>query len=735
MKRIYIFLIAILACANTAWAQTHTETYDGVTYNVVYLTVGGTNGNGNSSTTPVNSWANAYKKLPNYTGTTDADRDKAWEHNIIVVQNTTVSSAMIQIDETIAKGNGTQGIPATITGVWPWTAENTTAAKVKAGGMVTLHNQTDPTSTSSDRPTRIGADTKFKYIRFGGVSNCFLSMYLHDCTFDVGCVTNITGDLVPSNGALKIGSTTRKAPDMQVFLFANTYTFNTSTTDGGFNALMKKPVTLTIKSGKFGRILSNRITGTSTSLAKSRYVIGNPNNPLQCIVNVDIDPETSTGDWNPRGDVDDIAFLCAGMTQGAEYADVQFNIKRGRITTLVGAMQGNNITVCAQVTPSGLSNSSYFGRTETNILAENDNDVTIYRYYAACFGRMTGSQAGIANVAFYGKSTLNMYGGTIENGAYVSAGGVSGLVSPYNPDDYTNDQYIPYVDNTTTYRNYPYMGVKYQPYDSNKEIVHVKSMLYKNAGEEPEDIDLSKTVTAMNIYGGVVRGGVFGGSYGYSTELVVTYAMPKAGSLWGETNVNIYGGHIYGGVYGGGEGSSNYYNLATAENRDKFSTVATVYGNTNVNIYGGTIEDGIFGGGKGLDAQEAGEKVTITTTDGEKPVDKTITTVANEFLDIAKVYGNTNVIIDPQTLKDRTEWTDPNVPEFTGPNGSWTFTGNIYGGGALGAVEGNTNVIIKGGIITGNVFGAGEGEDGHPNKAKVTGNTNVIVDKDYTPEP
>lgn len=728
-----VFLLAMLVLGvGQVWGVTEYHDYDGngvnEVYNVVYLTVGGTNGDGNSSTTPVNSWANAYKKLPNYTGTTDADRDEAWEHNIIVVQNTTVSSALIQIDETIAKGNGTQGIPATITGVWPWTAEKTTATNVTtSGGMVTLHNQVDPTSTSSNRPTRIGADTKFKYIRFGGVSNCFLSMYLHDCTFDVGCVVNISGNLIASNGALVEGKTTRKAPDMQVFLFANTYSFSTSTTDGGFNALMKKPVTLTIKSGKFGRILSNRITGTTTTLAKQRYVIGNPNNPLQCIVNVDIDPETSTGAWNPRGDVDDIAFLCAGMTQGAEYADVQFNIKRGRIATLVGAMQGNNITVCAQVTPSGLSNSSYFGRTETNILAENDNDVIINRYYAACFGRMTKGQEGLANVAFYGKSTLNMYGGTIENGAYVSGGGVSGLVSPYNPDDYTNDQYIPYVDNTATYRNYPYMGVKYQPYDPSKSIVHVKSMLYKNAGEEPEDIDLSETVTQMNIYGGVVRGGVFGGSYGYSTELVVTYAMPKAGSIWGKTNVNIYGGHIYGGVYGGGEGSPNYYNLATAENRDKFSTVATVYGNTNVNIEGGTIEGGIYGGGKGLAAQAAGKIVTITTTDGTNLVTKDVTTVANEFLNIAKVYGNTNVTIDPKILKPRAEWADPNTPEFVGPDPDWTFTGKIYGGGAKGAVEGDTNVKILGGIIDGKVFGAGQGEEGHPDKAKVTGTSNVTV--------
>ena len=728
-QRIYIILIAILTCVNAVWAFEDQQDYDGdgvkETYNVVYLTVGASSNGDGSRTSPVNSWANAYKKLPNYTGSTTADRDEAWDHNIIVVQNTSVSSAMIQIDETIAKGNGAQGIPATITGVWPWTAANTTATNVtKNGGMVTMHNHVDPTSTSSNKPTRIGADTKFKYIRFGGVSNCFLSMYLHDCTFDVGCSMDaIQGNLVPSNGALKIGSTTRKAPDMQVFLFANTYTFTSGTTDGGFNALMKKPVTLTIKSGKFGRILSNRVTGVSDAYFKSRYVVGNPNNPLTCIINVDIDPEYSTSEWNTRGDVDDIAFLCAGMTQGAEYADVQFNIKRGKITTLVGAMQGNTVNTSS----ASLSNSSYFGRTETNILAENDNDVTVYRYYAACFGRMTKDQKGTANAAFYGKSTLNMYGGTIENGAYVSAGGVSGLVSPYNPNDYTNDKYIPYADNSATYTNYPYMGVHYQAYDKNKSMVHVKSMLHRSVGEEPEDIDLSETVTQMNIYGGVVRGGVFGGSYGFSPELMVDYAMEKGGAIWGETNVNIYGGHIYDGVYGGGEGSSNFYNLATAANRDKFTTVATVYGNTNVNIYGGSIEGGIYGGGKGLDSQKAGEKVTITTTNGTDPVTKDITTVANEFLDIAKVYGTTNVTIDPQILKNRVDWTDSKVPEFTGPNPSWTFTGNIYGGGAKGAVEGTTNVIIKGGIINGDVFGAGKGEEGHPEKAKVAGSTNVSI--------
>lgn len=703
----------------SAWGQTyHTEEYDydgdgtKETYNVVYLTVGGSNGTGTSSTSPVNTWANAYKKLPNYTGITDADRDEAWDHNIIVLQNTNTSGTLL-IDETIAKGNGTQGIPATITGVWPWNGDNITATNVKKKGMITLNNK-QHNNTVGSGTTRIGADTKFKYVRFSGGANSFLSMYLHDCTFDVGCVMDdITAELPTTNGA----TAGRKTPDMQVFLFATTYNFDQTKTDGGWPQ-QTKPVTLTIKSGKFGRILSNRVTGTDVASIKNRYVTGNPEHPLMCIVNVDIDATTSTDAWNSKNYPDDIAFLCAGMTQGVEYADVQFNIKRGKIATLVGAMQGNSLE---KTVDAGLSNSSFLGRTVTNLIPEDDADVTIQRYYAGCLGRYTASSSGgvngISNAAFYGQSILNMHGGTIASGAYVSAGGISGLKSPNEGVDYhTNDKFIPYLDGTAS-KNYPYMGITYQSYDANKTMPTVATILNGTA----ETIDLTKTITQMNIYGGTIEGGVFGGSYGYSPEMPAKFAMAGAGSLWGETNVNIYGGTINGGVYGGGEGSPNYYNdLGTNKTNDKvttrdgFLTVASVYGNTNVNIYGGTFDDtGIYGAGKGIKYQAAG---------GGK--------VENEFTDIAKVYGATNVLIDPQILKDRALWADPAVPEFTGPNEGWTFTGNIYGGGALGAVEGNTNVIIKGGTITGNVFGAGQGEEGHPEKAKVTGDTNVIVDKD-----
>ncbi|MCQ2335389.1 MAG: hypothetical protein MJZ89_06085, partial [Paludibacteraceae bacterium] len=200
----FIFTMGV----GSAWAQTHTETYDydgdGVleTYNVVYLKLNGATGqnNGNTRNDAVGTWATAYKKLPAYTGTTDADRDVAWDKNIIVVCDIQTNWSLF-IDENIAKGNGTKGIPATITGVWPWTAANTTAANVKAGGGVYLNSSAHSTTLTSGT-TRIGADTKFKYIRFCG-QNSFLSMYLHDCMFDVGCVMDdINTDLTTANGAI-----------------------------------------------------------------------------------------------------------------------------------------------------------------------------------------------------------------------------------------------------------------------------------------------------------------------------------------------------------------------------------------------------------------------------------------------------------------------------------------------------------------------------------------------------
>lgn len=680
LTRSLLSLLLMLLGTNLLWAQlTDTQDYDGdgvpETYNVVYLdVVNGVDGNdGSASNKAVKTWGRAYKLLPNYTGATDADRDAAWDSNIIVlVDKTSTATSNFTITEANAKGNGTKGIPATITGIWPWTDVDGT--KVKNGGRIYLGGV--------NGVSRIGADTKFKYVRFAGGANSYLNLHLFNTTFDMGCsMDDFSAYLATANGALKDNT----APDLHLMMYDDTHDFTSKPWPNP-----TKPMKLTIRSGKFGRILSCRTTGTSNDQIGKRYVIGTPQYPLMGIMELDIDP-VENAKWNTNTKIThDIAFCCAGSTQGTEYCDIHYDIKRAKIGKLVSATQGMNIKAAEDF---GLSCSSFFGRTVINLIpagwesgTANNNDIVIEQYYGACLGR-SGTTSGMCNAAFYGTSQLNMYGGTIKSGAYLSAGGISGLKSPdgkYN----TTDKFIPYPDNDTKYANYPFNGIRYQPYDANKSIVEFTTRM---DGTE-KTIDLANTVTEFNIYGGIINGGLYGGSYGYSDVLTVDYALPGAGSMWGTTNVNIYGGTINGGVYGGGYGSSVYYTKAATGKKSGFLDVATVYGNTNVNIYGGTLDNtGIYGGGAGVASTGA------VGTD-------------TEFLNIAKVYGTTNVTINP---------TDPN----------WTFDGNIYGGGALGSVEGNTNVKILGGIINGNVFGAGQGEEGHPEKAKVTGNTNVTVGK------
>lgn len=664
---IFVLLTALVLGAMPVWGGQEKITYKDVqgndsvvTYNVVYLnSSSGDDGNEGSSSAPVKTLAKAYSKLPAFNVATD-DRDAAWDSNIIVV------AGSVALDKNVNE-SATGNRPATITGVWPWTAANTTASKVNGGGKLTL--------SGVNSGGRIGADTKFKYVRFSN-AGC-LSLYLHDCTFDVGCLMYDAGELPPGNGALS----GRKTANIQLFLLADPYAF-TETPDGGWSNIMKKPVTLTMRSGKFGRILCTRITGTTETLVKQRYVVGNPEKPLQAVINVDMDSATTEGDWNKGSYVDDIAFLCAGTTQGTVYADVQMNIKRGKISSLVAGSQGNAIAACDG---AGVPTSTYIGRTTVNLIGKTDNDVQIYRYFGGCLGRLTGDGAsGECKAYYYGHSILNLTHGTIERDLFASAGGLSGLKNPNNDTQYTTDTRIPYQKGTKP--NYPYMGIDYSAYDASKTIVSVKSDLYS----PQETINLAETKITFNINGGLIKGNVYGGSYGYSEDMTAGAAPTGAGSLWGNTEVNISGGTIQGSVYAGGGGTTQYYTTSTTDAmRAKYLTVATVYGNTNLTITGNpSIIGNIFGGGAGVKATGA------VGTD-------------TEFLNIAKVYGNTNVTIDADD--------------------DWTFDGNIYGGGAMGGVEGDTNVVIKGGIINGNVFGAGQGEEGHPVKAKVTGETNVTI--------
>lgn len=649
--RLYLLLITLLTCISTAWAVT--ETRNGKTYNVVYLKSGGT-GNGDSKDSPVGTWAKAYEKLTKTDG---------WDKNIIVI----VSGDMqLNYKEDDTKDNGDlQGKPATITGVWPWDADDkATTTQIKAGGGAKINGTTN----------NIGADVRFRNLRIqgsGGLQDR-LSLRLHNTLFDEGLIMMGFATLGDSYGMIA----GRNAPAFHVQLSFD-HDGKARPADVKYEMPNNEKMTVTFKSGRYGRVAVSRTQGTSQSVVNSTYIQGTPEKPVMAHIIVDIQPNND----NSQNFKDDFGILLGGSSQGIVCADLQFDIERGTIGTLVAGAQGNNI---ANIEGWKIPQGTFAGRSIINLKSEN---ITIQNLYVGTQGR-TQSSGSNGTAYFYGEATLNIYGGTIEKGVFASAAAFSGLG---NDTYHTPDYAIPYVDGNN--------ALTFGKYDKSKKMATIKSTFNGN-------VDLSKTIFTMNIYGGTINGGLCGGSRGYDSYVKTQYAPAGAGSHYGNTNINIYGGTISGGVYGGGLGATDYYEDPSNGKKTGFLTVAQVFGNTNVNIYGGTITGGIYGGGKGVEV-----------------------TSKNEYTDIAKVFGNTYVTIDPKILKPKNEWSNSAVPEFTGPNSTWTYNGNIYGGGALGSVEGNTNVTILGGIINGNVFGAGKGEDGHPDKAKVTGSTNVTIGK------
>ena len=184
-----------------------------------------------------------------------------------------------------------------------------------------------------------------------------------------------------------------------------------------------------------------------------------------------------------------------------------------------------------------------------------------------------------------------------------------------------------------------------------------------------------------------------------------------------EIHVNISGdAKILGSVYGGSLSSSEL--LPT---RQAGSQSGCIFGDTYVNISGGRVEGYVYGGCQSnLTYFENSDNSGFPTVNGKK-VDKMF------FTHMAQLYGNTNITITGGVV-----------------------TGMVYGGGEgpyyravsesdptnavdlLGTIYGNTNVTIGGDAsIYSYIFGAGNYahilRTGDEEKPELSGNTNVNI--------
>lgn len=639
----------------------------------------------------------------------------------------TIDNNYIVIIGTLSEIQSSGKNPATLTGVWEGT-DYKGIIKLRQINPGAGENAVNPANQPGKKGSNcyVLADTKFEYLTFQANSNTegnnFIECHGNDVWFGKGLSMTGFRNLGEDHGNLEMA---QNIPELSIILTAT----NLSEEDIRKYTNRTKPQVVTFESGRYGRILGGRYTsGFFNSVDNTSHaILGSHDHPIWAVVNVNIDKENpNKGTVNRheepnKGTVTDnftcdINCIVAGLTDGSMYGDYTINVHGGKIGYIVGGNQGNPVPNGSKnfTQPDGNTgdwgqwpNASYLGRTVINVEQDSElANIEIDNLYAGGLGRRAnGDKAtSVVDMYMYGHTEINMKSGTVLGNVYGGgAGGVIGL-NPW-------DMHVPYATTDADNASNAIMnGVQYGEWGAKKAGSPLANVTLHdsdgNDGYTTKPLNLGESYTTLNVSGGTINGSVYGGGCGFVSNMPEQVVVQGVGSIFGNSNVNISGGKILGSVYGGSEGSDKYYE-ATNKYGQTITHIAEMNGTVTLKITGTdelypTIGGNIYGAGKGIKSNGAKEYLRIATAGNVE--------LGGEDPD--KYKTDITVLID--------------LPD------DYPFTGNIYGGGQMGAVDGTTKVIIKGGIIEGDVFGAGMGEPGHPDKAKVTGNTNVIVDSGWT---
>ena len=322
-----------------------------------------------------------------------------------------------------------------------------------------------------------------------------------------------------------------------------------------------------------------------------------------------------------------------------------------------------------------------------------------------------------------------------------------------------------------------------------------------NADEHKDEIvDPRDTNTKIIINGGVFGSeaekidGIYAGGSGYmSPGLWTNKGIPSktGGNVYGNTkdaavSLTINGGtfHCKNGIFAGGRGTDRYYSSNPySGNASDYTALGQTYGNVELKITGGIFHCPIFGGGYGVaDAKLIGSSTITTLSNMARIYGKSNVTI-NGGRFYKNIYGGgdmavvdngkedaTNVVIGdgadirgsvfaggngrakrPTTLTYQENDGYTQTPDSVGlvkGNTNVIFTGStliapkiygdIYGGGSLAQVKGNTNINIYAAHFAGQIFGGGKGNITDKDEkdltftyANVTGNTYVNLAHDF----
>lgn len=650
-----------------------------------------------------------------------------WDKNIIVVMGVLDPDFVFQ---------STGSNPATLTGKWNGIDYEGVIRLDQINPIDSDENGNEHIVNPVHQPGKKGAncyvlhDTKFENLTFYGnqKGNTFIECHGNDVTFGKGLVMTNFKKLSDTHGNF---GNNELIPEFTIILTAT----NLCAEDIAlYTKNRTKPQVLTIQSGHYGRVMGGRFTQNffSNNDNTAHSILASAEDPLWAVINIEIDDENpktdGDGKTGPTTYTCDINGLIAGLTDGSIWGDYEINVRGGSIVYVVGGNQGNPVkngtATCTPVDGTEgdwgqWPNATFFGRTVINIDQDPalNNNINIGNLYAGSLGRMLQATGGgsVVDMYIYGHTEVNMIRGTITGSMY--GGGAGGVVGS-NPWDL----HIPYA--TDAADNAPdgiQHKVQYGKFGSAAKsdgdpLATVNLHKLKDDGTyEIEPLNLANSSTTLHVIGGTINGNVYGGGYGFVDNMPLEVTMQGVGSVFGTTNLNITGGTINGNVYGGSQGHTKYYG-AVNNYGQTITHIAETNGTVNLNITGTdavypVISGTIYGAGQGIASVQktatqadvdAGKATNVGDTFYEEY--SRIATAGNTDLG-DKYKTNINITID--------------MPE------SVTFPNDIYGGGAMGLVDGTTNIVLKRGTFTGSIYGGGYGELQHLDKAMVTGTTNI----------
>lgn len=673
--------------------------------NKISYNQGDDSNDGQTPETAVRTWKGAYSKL---------EKNGSWDDNTIVLMGTSdenvtnntdngFSSTGYSSEDAIDKWNEAKAKSplfknATIRGSWG-DVDYAGEIRIKGGNLW-------------NTGLTIFGDTRFQYITFRRANDNYDVLYCNYNNLEMGEGIQMKNYDQKFNGDGTLDGATSTSFEI----------FGGTLNDARFRPLYKddnlkkmedsyphgrEGFKIKIKSGHYSTIC----VGDRQINGHMNGIMGSPNMPIKCTIDIDIDREYNDTHKSENGNMTptlDVAVILAGNHEGAMVGDVDIVIKSGKIGRVVNGTLGNRREVNRD--NDGYDDvykkfpfNTFMGRANILIdpaLSENNqNDINSRVEITEIYGGSTGRAFvanGLIENPFYGQSTITIKGGTflipstcnrdkIFSGIYgAGAGGMNGVGDDTHK---TPDTRIPYWEDSSKKS-----VMKFGNYDA--AIANLCMFnCYNSDTHTYTEIDPKQTSTKIVIEGGIFGSaeepidGIYAGGSGYmSSDLWTTNGKPSkdGGNIYGKAgetvaSLTINGGEFYceKGIFAGGRGTSQYYsNDPYGGVASNYTALGQTYGNVALNITGGIFHCPIFGGGYGV--ADAKDKATGN-----------ITTLS----DMARIYGQSKVTI----------------------NGG-TFYQNIYGGGDMAVVESldkkdhATSVEIGGDAeVLGSVFAGGNG--------------------------